>query len=104
MAKPIFIVKIPTHFNMPNDKVDVIREKLRHALKDEYHVLVMAGNNDTTDTKFECLNDCTGLPDVDIAKLLVEFNSYNTQSYSCRLCGKSFVDEHALEAHMHFHH
>ncbi len=66
MAKPILVV----HFPEPEDIKDV-RDKVKDALYDEYHVLVVLGSK-FDGVKIECFNDCKGLPDIDIEKMINE--------------------------------
>ena len=56
MAKPIFIIRIPTASvnEMGKDKLAHIQRGLRNEL-DDYHVLMMSDSN-VTESKFECFN------------------------------------------------
>jgi hypothetical protein len=72
MAKPILLITLPFKLNIIESKVDATTENIRIALKDEYHVLAI--RTDQTEIKFETLNDCKGLPDVDIKALIDKYN------------------------------
>ena len=64
MAKPIFIVKVSVDVKNFKD----IKEKLQNQLTD-YHVVVI-NFIEYQQPSFECFNDCKGLPDIDIEKLI----------------------------------
>lgn len=69
MAKPIFIAKV----NVPIEKLGGISEFLNKKLKG-YHVLVV-NDSEIKEASYECLNDCRGLIDTDIEKLIKDFNN-----------------------------
>ena len=69
MAKPIFIAKI----NVPIEKIESISSFINDKLKG-YHVLVI-NDSEIKESSYECLNDCKGLKDVDIEKLIKDFNN-----------------------------
>ena len=69
MAKPIFIAKI----NVPIEKLGGISEFLNKKLKG-YHVLVV-NDSEIKEASYECLNDCRGLIDTDIEKLIKDFSN-----------------------------
>jgi hypothetical protein len=54
MAKPIFIVRLPSTF--PHNEADHIKEAVEHNLGDEYHVLVLIDMKRKGETNFECYN------------------------------------------------
>ena len=66
MSKPILAVGVP--IDTSNDKIDEIRKGLRIYLTD-YHVIVFKDSSVKKIT-FECYNDCKGLKDIDIEKLI----------------------------------
>jgi hypothetical protein len=67
MAKPIFILHIPISLVESTRNIDDIKKNLDSKLTD-YHVIVNI--IEKGETKYECLNDCKGLKDVDIEKLI----------------------------------
>ena len=69
MAKPILIVKADT----PYDLRASLAKKLTDKFSD-YHVLIINHESFEPPT-FECLNDCKGLLDIDIEKLIKDFNA-----------------------------
>lgn len=69
MAKPIFIAKI----NVPLKELKNIREFLNKKLRG-YHVLVV-NDSEIKESSYECFNDCKGLIDIDIKKLINDFNN-----------------------------
>lgn len=72
MAKPIFILRLKQNeltFNFDSER---LAKQVRKGLGNQYHVMVTI-DPDTTETKFECFNDCKGLPNIDIYKLIKEF-------------------------------
>jgi hypothetical protein len=67
MAKPILVVK--AYKEIDAEQLGYMRHSInKTALSSEYHVLVIPGNEDKI--TFECYNDCKGLPDIDIEKLI----------------------------------
>ena len=66
MSKPILVVRVP--IDTSNDKIDEITKGLAIYLTD-YHVIVFKDNSVEKIT-FECYNDCKGLKDIDIEKLI----------------------------------
>ena len=55
MAKPIFIVRLPTQF--PRDSADRVKETIGRNLGDEYNVLVLIDmGRKSKEIKFECYN------------------------------------------------
>ncbi len=69
MAKPILIVKTSLNLDYIND----LKKGLAEYMPD-YHVLVHHSYEYKQDT-FECLNDCKGLKDVDIEKLIEDLKN-----------------------------
>ena len=65
MAKPIFILKLNREF-LDSD-ISSLVSNLGKELFD-YHVLVLKTDND--EHSHECFNDCKGLQDIDIEKLI----------------------------------
>ena len=66
MSKPILAVGVP--IDTSNDKIDEIRKGLTIYLTD-YYVIVFKDSSVKKIT-FECYNDCKGLKDIDIEKLI----------------------------------
>lgn len=77
MAKPILVIRT----SMPPDLVEDVVVAIKHVTDNEYHVLMIC-DDIYKEAEFECLNDCKGLPDVDIEKLIEEFknNKYGQSS------------------------
>lgn len=67
MAKPILIVRV----NLPIEDIGKLSLDLSNELSD-YHVLVLLDLENDKPT-FETYNDCNGLQDIDIEKLINEF-------------------------------
>lgn len=65
MAKPIFILKLSKSF--VGEDISKITHDLGIML-DDYHVLTTTTFK--KETTYECLNDCKGLLDIDIEKLI----------------------------------
>jgi hypothetical protein len=65
MAKPIFILKLNREF-LDSD-ISSLVSTLGKELFD-YHVLIFKTDND--EHSYECFNDCKGLQDIDIEKLI----------------------------------
>jgi len=61
MAKPVFIIKVPSHLQ---EHIEAIRGITNHM--DDYHILLVIHNN--TEFKFECYN-ITSAKNVDIEAL-----------------------------------
>lgn len=70
MAKPILIVSMNPSKVEPDD-LKKIHSKLVKNLNDEYHVMFNFDEN-AIKNEFQCVNDCKGLPDVDIEKMINE--------------------------------
>lgn len=72
MAKPIFVVKIKGSPS-PEDSKAIIALLIKEVGED-YHVLTIF--DDCLEGKyfFECFNDCKGLKDIDIEKLINEYH------------------------------
>ena len=70
MAKPIFILKLNKLFI--NDDISIFMSELSKELSD-YHVLVTKTNND--ENSYECFNDCNGLQDIDIEKIIKVYSN-----------------------------
>ncbi len=68
MAKPILVVRA----NTPFDMIGKLSLKLSKQFND-YHVLFVY--DDIDKPVFETYNDCKGLTDIDIEKLIKEFNN-----------------------------
>lgn len=68
MAKPILIVRA----NIPHEFIDKLSLELSEQF-DDYHVLVVL-DTEIDKPVFETYNDCKGLTDIDIEKLIKEFN------------------------------
>ena len=68
MAKPILIVRA----NIPHEFIDELSLELSEQFND-YHVLVIL-DLEIDKPVFETYNDCKGLTDIDIEKLIKEFN------------------------------
>lgn len=66
MSKPILIVRLP--IDASDNITDEISKGLRIYLTD-YHVIVFKDSSVKKIT-FECYNDCKGLKDIDIEKLI----------------------------------
>lgn len=64
MAKPILIVRV----NIPHEFIDKLSLELSEKFND-YHVLVVL-NTELDNPIFETYNDCKGLQDIDIEKLI----------------------------------
>jgi hypothetical protein len=64
MAKPILIVRV----NIPHEEIDKLALELSKQF-DDYHTLVVL-NQELDNPTFETYNDCKGLPDIDIEKLI----------------------------------
>lgn len=76
MAKPIFIATIRNaNGEMPTSVKREIRDKLNEQLKEDYHVLFVFKDNEYGGASFECFNDCKGLPDIDIEKLIKNYET-----------------------------
>lgn len=74
MAKPILIVKIPVY--QYNDMGEAEFNRFIGALNEkfnDYHVFCPVLHLDVIE--FECLNDCKGLKDTDIEKLINDFKN-----------------------------
>lgn len=73
MAKPILFMKVPQYAGI--DGLERQRKHMQnHPVNNEYHVLIAFGDSATL--MIECYNDCKGLSDVDIEKLIKEFNEH----------------------------
>ena len=70
MAKPIFIVNLNSEF-LNSDISELIRD-LGKELND-YHLLVLKTENEYH--SYKCFNDCKGLQDIDIEKLINELKN-----------------------------
>lgn len=66
MAKPIFLVKLPNELTGINP-IEIINS-IKIITDNEYHVLIT--QSDFKKISFECFNDCKGLKDIDIEKLI----------------------------------
>jgi hypothetical protein len=71
MAKPILVVRLEGQ-EIDKKDIDRIRGAVIVNTKDEYHVLIANIYEGEKQVKFECYNDCKGLPDIDIEKLINE--------------------------------
>jgi len=74
MAKPIFVVKIPRnkrHTNHVREEMQSAQAYFERLVGIDYHVVVVPTLEG--DTQVECLNDCKGLPDADIATLIEDY-------------------------------
>lgn len=69
MAKPILIVRV----NIPYEFIDKLSLELSEQF-DDYHVLVVL-NTELDNPVFETYNDCKGLLDIDIKKLINDFTN-----------------------------
>jgi hypothetical protein len=67
MAKPILIVRV----NIPYQEIDNLSLELSKQFND-YHVLVVL-DEDIDKPVFETYNDCKGLKDIDIEKLINDY-------------------------------
>ena len=78
MAKPILVVHVNPENT--NDKLLIgLKNGLEKDLDNEYHVL-MVSIPTVKEVKFECFNDCKGLPDIDIEALITSINLTDGQS------------------------
>jgi len=66
MSKPILVVRVP--IDASNNNIDEIRKGLSIYLTD-YH-LILFKDSSVKKITFECYNDCKGLKDIDIEKLI----------------------------------
>jgi len=73
MAKPILVIKVPEN-SINKDSLTKIHEAVTNLIDNEYHVLINTSHLYKT-IKFECLNDCKGLPDVDIKGLIESYHN-----------------------------
>lgn len=70
MAKPILVIEVPIKLDRD---VYQTRERIAEHLTD-YHVFVVMNDQITgTAPVFKTFNDCSGLPDDDIKKLIDEY-------------------------------
>lgn len=65
MAKPILVITFPLDHLLN----DIHTSQALNEIKKDYHILIVAEPK-ITEIKIECFNDCKGLPDVDIEKLI----------------------------------
>ena len=70
MAKPILIIRVPLRIN--KETAEHIVKSIIIQTENEYHVICTIESCETP--SFECHNDCKGLADVDIEKLIKEIN------------------------------
>ena len=76
MAKPILIAKLHRKVDNRKGLVNILTDLdkvLQTNLKKEYHVLTIFASKDKDDLEFECLNDCKGLNNGRIEKLIKEY-------------------------------
>ena len=73
MAKPIFVLTLKTHLGRHD--FGQIKAALTSDLNNEYHVIIAIDMEMKATSKFECFNDCKGLPDIDIEKLINEYTN-----------------------------
>ena len=71
MAKPIIVIELP-NIMLSKDTTYSIKDSIKAATNDEYHVLVICNLPKEDDFKFNVYNDCKGLKDVDIESLTKE--------------------------------
>ena len=71
MAKPILIIRFGR--DIDPERANMNAEKMSERIGSEYHIFCVRTNTED-EVKFECLNDCKGLTDVDIEKLIKEFH------------------------------
>ncbi len=80
-AKPILLIRIIIEdFQFENDSIAGF-EKLKEDLKD-YHIVILTEeitkeSAEIGTVTFECFNDCSGLKDKDIKKLIDEHSKNN---------------------------
>ena len=72
MAKPILVVKLG--INIPPERREEQAKRLAERIGHEYHVFFILTQSEK-DIEIECFNDCKGLADVDIEKLIKEINA-----------------------------
>jgi hypothetical protein len=72
MAKPILVVRVGK--DITPEAASRQAEKLNQQIGSEYHVLFILTQSEE-DVKFECVNDCKGLPDVDIEQMIKDLKS-----------------------------
>jgi len=68
MAKPVLVIDVPI---ISNDNYKGVRENIINATSEEYHVLVRMVPDDKN-LQVQCFNDCKGLLDADIEKMIKE--------------------------------
>lgn len=67
MSKPVLIFKMPFHFGLKS--IEDTRERIKsHPISSDYHVFFFMSYGEEVVT--ECYNDCKGLKDEDIEKLI----------------------------------
>jgi hypothetical protein len=71
MAKPILVIK--TRKDADYIEYTTTKNAAENALGKDYHVIVTS--SESKEYSFECFNDCKGLKDVDIEKLIKDFNN-----------------------------
>ena len=67
MAKPILVVRV---YQVDRKRANEITKTVEKIVGYEYHVLTVSTMGNDLPPSFECFNDCKGLPDVDIEKLI----------------------------------
>ncbi len=67
MARPIFIIRVPTKLGISKEELTSITDQLEERLDKEYHVIAFSSSIDE-EVKFECLNS-SNAKDIDIEKL-----------------------------------
>lgn len=72
MAKPILVLNMPYEDRVTREVIEEIIESIKRETNNDYHVLAISSCQNTN-TTFECLNDCKGLPDVDIEELIDKY-------------------------------
>lgn len=73
MPKPILVVEVS--IDAKSEALNIIREQLIAQTGNEYHVLVVANLAEkSNEFKVNCYNDCKGILDIDIEKLILSFN------------------------------
>jgi hypothetical protein len=71
MAKPILVIRLGGQ-EIENKYIEQIRKAAIENTKGEYHVIIANIYDGKNQVTFECYNDCKGLPDIDIEKLINE--------------------------------
>lgn len=75
MAKPILHIQITSVDRVTQKLIDDIDNTFKEKTNNEYHILISHIHSAIeTSFKVECLNDCKGLPDVDIEALIKSIN------------------------------